>query len=378
VERSVLRTVPLAAIVATATAVVAIVLSGAPLPDERGRPAPAAASAPRSATTFTLGWVGDITPGSRYGLPAGEGDALFSGLRRWLRAPDLMIGNLEGTLGSTGTAKCGMGVANCYAFQAPPANARALARAGFDLMNVANNHANDYGPEGMRQTMQALAAAGVGFAGVADQETGVVVRRGIRIATVGFSTYAWTPSLTDAVEVRSRVREADKVADVVVVLFHGGAEGSDRTHTPPGPESYLGEPRGDLRAFAHAAVDAGADVVLGSGPHVLRGMERYRGRLLAYSLGNFAGVHNFVTGGVLSLSGLLTARVRRDGSLHSAFLRSVVLDASGRPAPHSARQAARLVSALSRQDFGAAGMVVGASGRLKPAGRGGSRPAHPW
>ena len=75
------------------------------------------------------------------------------------------------------------------------------------------------------------------------------------------------------------------------MIIHAGAEGADQLHTPYGSQYYLGENRGNARAFAHAVIDAGASIVLGSGPHVIRGIERYRGRLIAYSLGNFVGYH---------------------------------------------------------------------------------------
>src|SRR4029079_4437742 len=95
-------------------------------------------------------------------------------------------------------------------------------------------------------------------------------------------------------------RKADRWADLVVVTMHAGAEGSDHQHVRPGNECFLGENRGNSVAFAHSVVRAGADLVVGTGPHVLRGMEWYRGRLIAYSLGNFAGYDVFSLGGPLS------------------------------------------------------------------------------
>ena len=111
----------------------------------------------------------------------------------------------------------------------------------------------------------------------------------IRVALVGFAPYPWARDPNDHAAARRLVREADAHADIVVVTMHAGAEGSSRGTTPRTTEHYLGENRGNVRAFAHAVVDAGADLVAGHGPHVLRGMEWYRGRLIAYSLGNFAG-----------------------------------------------------------------------------------------
>jgi hypothetical protein len=355
-----------AAILAPALAAISILLAPGPVAE---RPEPAASASPhtahratRAARTLTIGWVGDVTPGSQYGLPGGNGRALFASVRRALREPDLMVANLEGTLGIGGAAKCPPGAENCFAFQAPPANARALSDAGIDLVNLANNHSFDYGPEGQRQTLMALTAGHVAFTGL-QGDVRVLERRGVRVAFVGFSTYRWTPSMDDP---RPLIDQAKALADVVVVLFHAGAEGSDRTAVPLGRETAFGEDRGDTRAFAHAAIDAGADLVLGSGPHVVRGMETYKGRLIAYSLGNFAGAGNFASGGTLSISGLLTVRVDRRGRMRNGWWRGMTLDGSGAPRPDAGASRA-LVAQLSARDFGAAAARVLPGGRVLPA-----------
>ena len=317
-----------------------------------------------AARALDVGWVGDVTPGSQYGTLPGDGGQLFAGVRSQLRAPQLMIGNLEGTIGQAGTPKCAAGTPNCFAFQAPPQSARGLRAAGFDVMNVANNHAYDYGAAGQAATLDALRAAHIGHAGRPEQ-IDVVRRGGRKVALVGFASYTWSAPLNDPVAARALICRAARVADTVVVLFHGGAEGSDRAHVPAGREDYLGEDRGDLRAFTHAAVDAGADLVLGSGPHIVRGIEEYRGRLIAYSLGNFAGVHNLSTGGQLGLSGILRVRLGARGQLRSGQLASVHLDASGTPTPDPTGAAAQLISGLSQADFGAHGVTVSSSGRLQ-------------
>jgi hypothetical protein len=354
-----------AAILAPALATVAILLAPGSV-SERPKPAEAAATprphrTPR-ARTLTIGWVGDVTPGSQYGLPAADGRALFANVRRALREPDLMVANLEGTLGTSGVAKCPPGTANCFAFQAPPANARALSDAGIDLVNLANNHSFDYGPEGQRQTLMALTAGHVAFTGLPGNVR-VLERRGVRVAFVGFSTYRWAPSMD---EPYALIDQAKAIADVVVVLFHAGAEGSDRTAVPLGRETAFGEDRGDTRAFAHAVIDAGADVVLGSGPHVIRGMETYKGRLIAYSLGNFAGAGNFASGGTLSVSGLLTVRVDRRGRMRNGWWHGMTLDGSGAPRADAGASRA-LVAQLSARDFGGAAARVLPGGRVLPA-----------
>lgn len=313
---------------------------------------------------ITLSWVGDITLGSRYGLPPDDGRALFAGLRTRLRRSDLTVGNLEGTLSVGGASKCAVEDDQCFSFQAPPANAAALRWAGFDLMNLANNHAYDFGSTGQSQTIAALDDAAVEHTGLPAQVT-TVVRRGTRVAFVGFAPYPWANDPRDVAVVDAVVRSAQLDADVVVVLAHLGSEGSDQAHVPFGEEFLGGESRGDTRAFAHAAVDAGADLVLASGPHVLRGIDRYRGSLVAYSLGNFAGYRNFATSGVLALSGVLTIRVAPDGEVLGGRLTSVRLDAAGVPSRDATGAAAVMVSDLGRADFGDAAVEAGPTGELR-------------
>jgi hypothetical protein len=296
----------------------------------------------------TIGWVGDTTPGSRYGMPPQSGRALFSKVRAKLEVPDIMVGNLEGTFGTGGKSKGGSGTS--FSFQAPPAYAKALAWAGFDLVNLANNHAHDFLAAGMTSTHRALNAVGIAYTGLPDQIT-VVKRNGVRVAFIGAAPYGWSQSLADIPGTAALVRGALKKADVVIVLMHAGAEGSDKTHTPKGAEHAYGEFRGSPRAFAHAMIDAGASAVLGSGPHVVRGIERYKGKLIAYSLGNFAGWGNFGTSGTLGLSGLLTIRIDRTGRVLGGRWLSLRLVGSGVPAADPKKSSLKLVRKLSRQDF---------------------------
>ena len=302
----------------------------------------------------SLVWGGDVTLGSYRGLPPHRGRPQLAGVARVLRKADLAVVNLEGTFGPAVTSKCAIGVSpTCFPFQAPAKNARTLRWAGVDMVNTANNHAYDYGPEGWVATRAALIRAGVGATGAVD-EIELIERNGTRVAFLGFSTYPWSASMSDLPRARALVAEAGRKADVVVVLMHAGAEGADRTHVPAGREAAYGEDRGDSRAFARTAVDAGADLVLGSGPHVLRGMQVYKDRLIAYSLGNLTGWHNFSTHGTLGLSGLLTVQLAPDGRLTRWRLVSLRLGGAGVPQVDHSHTAARLVRDLSRSDFGSA------------------------
>lgn len=335
---------PAAAVVAAGPSAEA---TPAAAPSRSGTPA----ASPSPTTVIEIGWVGDTTPGSKYGNPPDAGRALFAQVRDELRAPDLMIANLEGTYSNGGASKCdGSDSGLCFAFQAPTSFAQALPWAGIDLVSLANNHAFDYFDSGLEQTTRALEKNGIHYTGLPDQIT-VVDVEGLRVAALAFSPYSWNAPLNDIPAAEALVRRAAEEADVVVVLMHAGAEGSDRIHTPNGTEFAYGENRGDSRAFAHAVVDAGADLVLGSGPHVIRGIERYHNRLIAYSLGNFAGWDNFGISGNLGLSGLLTAKVGADGRFRGGRWLSLRLAEPGVPVVDPGHTSARLADDLSDADF---------------------------
>ena len=335
------------------------------LPAQSATPSAAKGQAPRPPDALRIVWAGDIVLGSDAGSAPDDGRALFVNVTDQIRSADLGIGNLEGTLTQRGYSKCGGSSSGaCFAFRAPASTAVALRDAGFDVLNTANNHANDYGPVGMGDTRRALRAQRLAATGRPGELT-VVRAGGRKVALLGFSTYPWSADLRDPAAIAELVRRARAAADTVIVLAHAGAEGSDQTHVPAGREVAFGEDRGDTRAFAHAAIDAGADVVLGSGPHVLRGIERYRGGLIAYSLGDFAAWGVLPTHGVMGLSGLLELDLGPGGRPVAGRFTSLRLEPPGVPVDDRDREAAALVTQLGREDFGTAAVVVDRYGRLE-------------
>jgi poly-gamma-glutamate capsule biosynthesis protein CapA/YwtB (metallophosphatase superfamily) len=324
------------------------------------RPAAARRAVPPG--TVTIAAVGDIVMGSTPRLPPRDGAGFFSGVSSEL-AGDVVLGNLDGTLSTGPGSKCGEGSTNCYAFQMPPSYARHLRDAGFTVLNLANNHAYDFGVRGLEQTVAALERQRLLHTGrpgeIALQQVGELT-----VAIVGFASYPWAQSITDFRAARALVRQADRRAHVVIAMMHAGAEGRDHTHVPRKTEYFLGENRGNARAFSHAVIDAGADLVIGHSPHVLRGMEWYRGRLIAYSMGNFAGYKVFALGGPLSISGVLRVTLRGDGRFEAGVLVPTRLDANGIPVLDPAEQAHGVVRALSRADFGDHAVRVSRSGAL--------------
>jgi hypothetical protein len=305
--------------------------------------------APRS---VTIQWVGDIAFGESFGLPPGGLSGALAPVRRYLEQANLTLGNLEGTIATGGTSKCAsIGPSECYAYEAPPAYAAQLRSLGFGLLNQANNHALDFGPAAQTQTLANLAAAHVAVDGLPGQITRLTVN-GIRIGVVGFAPYAWTNSLLNIPAAQALVRRARRAASLVIVIIHAGAEGASADHVPYGTEYDFGENRGNSRAFTHAVIDAGASIVLGSGPHVIRGIQRYRGHMIAYSLGDFACWDDLALGGVLSESAILRVTLSASGTVLAGRWIPLRLVAGGLPRYDPTGASTKLVEALSIEDFG--------------------------
>ena len=319
------------------------------------------------ARSLDLAFTGDVMLGATdVGLPPDAARGALTPVAPLLRA-DVTVGNIEGTLTDASGSKCAPpapgAAVTCYAFRSPPSYAAVMARAGFSVMTQANNHAYDFGPAGYDDTRRALRDNGIAATGAPGSVARIRVK-GVRVAVVAFAPYPWANSLTDVAGARRLVAHAAAGSDVVVVTMHAGAEGADASRTPVGTETYLGENRGDARAFAHAVVDAGADLVVGHGPHVLRGVEVYRGRLIAHSLGNFAGYRAFSVHGALGTSAVLRVTVRADGGITRARIHPVALTAEGLPRPGG--DAVATIRALSQRDFGRAAPAIAADGTIRP------------
>lgn len=316
-----------------------------------------------TAPTVTLTFVGDMILGSTPQLPANAGSYLGP-IGKELRAgSDVVFANLEGTLTSSGTSKCPNGSGgDCFAFRNPPSYARAFASTGFGVLGLANNHSNDFGATGLHSTQSAIGSAGLRYTGMPGQIT-YVKRHGIRIAFIAFAPYGRTNNLLDLASAGRLIQRAHSQAAVVVVYMHAGAEGSVASHVTGHEEYFAGEDRGNPRRFAHMAIDKGASLVVASGPHVVRGLEFYRHRLIDYSLGNFANFHNFSSSGSLARSEILHVTLSAKGAFETGQLRSVRLASGGRATVGGDTIA--FVAGLSRHDFGVHAARLSSTGRIR-------------
>jgi hypothetical protein len=321
------------------------------------------ASAPAGATDIKLSAVGDMIWGNTPTLP-GEPKNYLDAVDHQIRGKsNIVFANLEGTLTTATTGKCGgSNGGDCFNFRNPPHYAKYIKADGFTILNNANNHSHDFGQTGLDQTVNAIHHAGMKQTGLPGQ-IAVVHAGGQRVAIVGFAPYSGTADLLRLADAAALIRKARTKARVVIVYMHAGAEGSDRQHVTGHEEYYVGEDRGNAEKFAHLAIRNGASLVIASGPHVLRGMQFYRNHLIVYSLGNFANFHNFGGGGVLSDSAVLHVRLSPSGKFRSGKLIPVLLDGGGRPSIGG--PSINVVRTLSKADFGAHAPRLGRHGVIR-------------
>jgi poly-gamma-glutamate capsule biosynthesis protein CapA/YwtB (metallophosphatase superfamily) len=259
---------------------------------------------------LVLDAVGDVTFGEQVGpaVSAYGGGYPWTRVARTLRSADVTVGNLETSISTRGVA-----AVKQYTFRGPPQALPAMARiAGFDVLTLANNHSNDYGPEALLDTLRYVRGAGIEPVGAGANESAaarpaVVEAGGLRVAFLGFSdvnplgfpatSTAPGTARADPAAMARAVRAARGHADLVVCFMHWGVE-------------LHGEPDSRQGQLASACLAAGAHVVLGAHPHVLGPVLRPTARtLVAWTLGNFV----FPSTGVTARSAVLQVRIDARG-----------------------------------------------------------------
>lgn len=241
--------------------------------------------------TVTVKAVGDMVLGSDWpasNYPAGFDAEVERGLKQVLGDADVIFGNFEGALTTHPTSAKTPRPGTVFAFRMPPRFARLFRNSGFNVLAIANNHTFDFGETGFSDTLKNISQAGIVLVGETNKITLQKIN-GITIAWIGFAHLNRFNHVNDLEKLAELVNAARPIADLVVVSLQAGAEGSEALKVRDYDESFLGENRGNSFAFSRRAIDLGADLVIGHGPHVLRGMECYNGKIIAYSLGNFIG-----------------------------------------------------------------------------------------
>lgn len=316
---------------------------------------------------LTIAAVGDLMIGTDYPedrLPPHDGARYLDAAAPLLRAADIAIGNLEGVLMDGGTPRKSCEIASaCFLFRSPARYVNHFKNAGFDALSLANNHSRDFGEAGRSYTMAVLANAGIRHSGRRG-DIATWQAAGRRIAFVAFSPTLKSHLLNDIPTAVTLVASLAKSHDIVLVSFHGGVEGRGAEKLPFEEEFYFGETRGEVVRFSRAVIDAGADLVVGHGPHVVRAMELYNDRLIAYSLGNFATHMGVNVSGPNGVAPLLVAHIGPDGTFLEAKLHSFVQIRPNGPQPDPDGSALRMVRRLTAETFPDGSLAFSDSGEI--------------
>ncbi|MEF3302748.1 CapA family protein [Paenibacillus sp. GYB003] len=314
---------------------------------------------PEDPDRVRLTFVGDVIFADNVAtaLKANGYDYPYRQVRSYLENADLTVANLETPITERGTKQI-----KEYAYRSSPLALPAFKEAGFDLVNLANNHILDYGTTGLLDTFDQLDKAGIRWFGAGRNAAEafkpvIVEKKGIKIAFLGLSkvvpTQEWKagkdrPGVADTYALKApleAIRNAKEQADLVVVVAHWGLEQHDQ------PEKYQ-------RDYAREYIDAGADLIVGGHPHVLQGFESYNGKWIAYSLGNFIFTMN--ENPVTWETVILQASCSKDGG---CSLKTVpVLSKLANPEPMADDAAAKLFKRLTGLSFQA---EIGADGIVR-------------
>jgi hypothetical protein len=312
--------------------------------------------------------VGDMMIGTNYPskayLPPDGGSGIFKHVAEHLQEADVTFGNLEGTMfdGEGEPKKC-RDSTKCYLFRTPANYVRHYYDAGFDLISLANNHSGDFGATGRNRTKAGLKNAGLLFAGLeGTDETAVFEKNGVKFGFCAFAPNSGTCDIRDISRAKAIVASLEKTCDIVIVSFHGGAEGADHQHVPKKTEYFLEEDRGDVYKFSHAVIDAGADVVFGHGPHVTRGVELYKDRFIAYSMGNFATYSRISLQGQAGLAPIIKLFTDEKGAFVKGEIISTYQVKGSGPKLDPQKRVLAKIKELTADDFSGGGLNISAEG----------------
>lgn len=306
--------------------------------------------------TVSIIGVGDIMMGTNFPedhyLPPNQGRDLLSDVDSILQSADITFGNLEGViLNEGGDPKYCRDPKVCYIFRSPEYMLQNLKNAGFDVMSTANNHAGDFGTPGRENTMRVLDSLEIYHAGLQSRPYVTFQKEGMKYGFAAFAPNTGTMSINDIPGAKAIVAHLDSITDIVIVSFHGGAEGSKYQRVERKTEYFYGENRGNVYRFAHELIDSGADIIFGHGPHVTRAVEVYKNRFIAYSLGNFCTYARFNLRGDNGLAPIVNVFTNSYGEFLHAQVTPVIQYAPGGPRiDHKARVIERL-QYLTSKDF---------------------------
>ncbi|MDB9343616.1 CapA family protein [Nodularia spumigena CS-586/05] len=316
--------------------------------------------------TISIKAVGDIIPGTNfpnYRLPKSPDNLLPQSVRQSLQGSDIVLGNLESTFTNHPHTSKDISRGQVFAFRSPPSYGKLFAEVGFNVFHIANNHAMDFGQVGFQDTVKNLKNVGIATLGHKNQIL-YLEANNMAIAMIGFAPYNMYNSIHNLAAAQALVTEAKKNANIVIVSMHAGAEGTAALHVKNQTEFFYGENRGNSIKFARTVIDAGADLVLGHGPHVPRAMEIYQGKLIAYSLGNFIGYRTLSTKAQTAYSMILEVKLNSQGDLVASRIIPVHLNKQGIPEIDQYFRTVGLLRYLNKNDHLVSPVKINEQGKI--------------
>jgi poly-gamma-glutamate capsule biosynthesis protein CapA/YwtB (metallophosphatase superfamily) len=306
--------------------------------------------------TISIVAVGDMMLGSAYpsksGLPPDDARNSFKNVTEHLKG-DIVFGNLEGCFLNEGkSTKCRDTIGNsCFAFRMPERYASIYKDAGFNLLSIANNHVGDFGLKGRKRTAALLDSLNIKYAGLLSQPYSILEKDSLKYGFCAFAPNENTVSINNIDSAKQLVATFKAQVDILIVSFHGGAEGARFEHVTKANEIFYQENRGNVYAFSHAVIDAGADIVLGHGPHVTRAVEVYKNKFIAYSMGNFCTYGMFNLKGPNGIAPLFNIRLNSKGDFLYADVTSVKQDKIRGLSVDTSHSAFKKIALLTHNDF---------------------------
>jgi poly-gamma-glutamate capsule biosynthesis protein CapA/YwtB (metallophosphatase superfamily) len=318
--------------------------------------------------TVSIIGVGDIMMGTNYPdnkLPADDGAFLLRDVEFMLNNADVTFGNLEGTLLDSGgfPKKC-KDPKVCYAFRTPVRYVKNLVSAGFDIVSLANNHAGDMGDEGRKSSMRTLDEAHILHAGQLTHKTAIFEKDNIKYGVAAFAPNSNCVNINDLEAAKFIVSQLDSLVDIVIVSFHGGAEGAQYQHVPRKHELFHGEDRGDVYEFAHTLIDAGADIIFGHGPHVTRAVEVYKERFITYSLGNFCTYRGISVNGINGLAPIIKVYTDHSGKFYFGEITPTIQTYATGVKIDAKNSIIKIIQELTKKDFPESPIVIDDNGLI--------------
>jgi hypothetical protein len=314
--------------------------------------------------------VGDIMlgtsfPSEKYLPPHDNPFLLLESVSDTLSSSDITFGNLEGSFLNYGEAakKC-KDTTICYLFRMPEKYVSALTASGFDILSLANNHFGDFGLSGRNRTKKILDSVGIFYGGLLEHPWSIFKKDSLLYGFCAFAPNAGTVNINDINGAGEIVKMLSDTCDIVIVSFHGGAEGADFQNVPKSIEIFHGESRGDVYNFAHTMIDNGADVVFGHGPHVTRAIEVYQNRFISYSLGNFCTYGRFNLAGPNGIAPIVKITVDTTGKFLSGRIIPVSQDWQGGVKVDISRRVITRIRELMSADFPDSEIIVSDNGEI--------------